>query len=52
MNIPLYSMIFISKVLENTFATLRLIVVANGKKLLGAILQLIVALICNWHCRK
>ena len=45
MNIPLYSMIFISKVLENAFATLRLIVVANGKKLLGAILQLIVALI-------
>lgn len=48
MNIPLYSIIFLSKVLENTFATLRLIVVANGKKWLGAFLQFIVALI--WVC--
>lgn len=45
MNIPLYCMIFFSKVLENALATLRLIVVANGKKWLGAILQFIVALV-------
>lgn len=45
MNIPLYSMIFFSKVLENALATLRLIVVANGKKWLGAVLQFIVALV-------
>lgn len=45
MNIRLYSMIFLSKVIENTLATLRLIVVANGKKWLGAILQFIVALV-------
>lgn len=45
MNIPLYCMIFFSKVLENALATLRLIVVANGKKWMGAILQLIVALV-------
>lgn len=45
MNIPLYSMIFFSKVLENAFSTLRLIVVSNGKKWLGAILQFVVALI-------
>lgn len=45
MRIPLYSIIFLSKVLENTLATLRLIVVANGKKWLGAVLQFIVALV-------
>lgn len=45
MNFPLYSMIFFSKVIENALATLRLIVVANGKKWLGAILQFIVALV-------
>lgn len=45
MNIHLYSMIFLSKVIENTLATLRLIVVANGKKWLGAALQFIVALV-------
>lgn len=44
MNITLYIIIFISKVIENSLATLRLIVVANGKKWLGAILQLLVAL--------
>lgn len=45
MNIPLYCMIFFSKVIENALATLRLIVVANGKKWLGAFLQFIVALV-------
>jgi uncharacterized protein YebE (UPF0316 family) len=37
--------IFFSKVLENALATLRLIVVANGKKVTGAILQFIIALV-------
>ena len=45
MNIPLYSMIFISKVIENALATLRLIVVSNGKKWLGAILQFLIAIV-------
>ena len=41
----IYIGIFISKILENTLSTLRIIVVSNGKKKLGAILQGIVALI-------
>ncbi|MBP3461260.1 MAG: hypothetical protein J6K21_02475 [Bacilli bacterium] len=41
----LYFLIFISKVIELCLSTLRLIVVANGKKLFGAILQLIIALV-------
>lgn len=41
----LYGLIFISKVVENTLSTLRLIIVANGKKLLGAILNFIIALV-------
>ena len=41
----LYLMIFFSKVIENALATLRLIIVANGKKWLGAFLQLLVALV-------
>lgn len=41
----LYILIFISKVIENTLSTLRLILVANGKKLLGAILNFIIALV-------
>lgn len=41
----IYILIFISKVLENSLATLRLIVVANGKKILGAILQFMVSLV-------
>lgn len=45
MNFGLYAMIFFSKVIENSLATLRLIVVANGKKNLGAILQFIIALV-------
>lgn len=45
MNLTLYFIIFISKVVENALATLRLIVVANGKKLLGAILALVIAIV-------
>lgn len=41
----LYMAIFFSKIIENAVATLRLIVVANGKKKLGALLQGIVALV-------
>lgn len=45
MNYSLYFLIFFSKVIENALATLRLIVVANGKKWLGAILQFVIALV-------
>ena len=45
MNIFIYIFIFIAKIVENALATLRLIVVANGKKTLGAILQLFIALV-------
>lgn len=41
----LYSIIFFSKLLENSLGTLRLIVVADGRKLLGSILQGIISLI-------
>ena len=41
----LYIAIFFSKIIENALSTLRLIVVANGKKKLGAILNGIVALV-------
>lgn len=41
----IYLIIFISKLLENTLATLRLIVTSNGKKILGAILQFIVTIV-------
>ena len=41
----IYFLIFISKIIENALSTLRLIVVANGKKIFGAILQGIVALV-------
>lgn len=41
----IYIFIFISKIIENALATLRLIVVANGKKLLGAFLNGIIAII-------
>ncbi|MDO4962739.1 MAG: DUF5698 domain-containing protein [bacterium] len=41
----IYISIFLSKIIENTLATLRLIVVANGKKKLGAILQGVVAIV-------
>lgn len=45
MNLFIYLIIFIFKVTENTLSTLRIIVVANGKKLLGAILQGLIALV-------
>lgn len=40
-----YFFIFISKITENALGTLRLILVANGKKILGAILQFLIALV-------
>jgi uncharacterized protein YebE (UPF0316 family) len=45
MNILIYIIIFLSKVLENALATLRLIVVSNGKKMTGAALQFIISLV-------
>lgn len=41
----IYIAIFLSKIIENAVSTLRLIVVANGKKKLGALLQGVVALV-------
>lgn len=41
----IYVAIFLCKIVENAVGTLRLIVVANGKKKLGALLQGIVALV-------
>lgn len=41
----IYLLIFLSKIIENSLSTLRLIVVSNGKKLMGALLQGIVVLI-------
>ena len=41
----IYIAIFFSKIIENAVSTLRLIVVANGKKKLGALLQGIVAFV-------
>ena len=45
MNILIYLAIFFFKIIEDALATLRLIVVSNGKKKLGAILQFVVTLI-------
>lgn len=45
MNLTTYFLIFIAKVIENTLGTLRLIVVSNGKKIFGAILQGVIAII-------
>ena len=45
MNIIIYISIFVLKIIENALATLRIIVIANGKKKLGAILQFVIALI-------
>ena len=45
MNILIYFLIFTFKVIENTLSTLRIIVVANGKKIIGAILQGIVSIV-------
>ncbi len=39
-----YLLIFFLKILENTLATLRIIVLANGKKYIGAILNFIISL--------
>lgn len=41
----IYIFIFFSKIIENAIATLRLILVANGKKLFGAILNLTISII-------
>ena len=40
-----YFLVFIFKILEDALATLRLIVVSNGRKLLGSILQFICTII-------
>ncbi len=45
MNIIIYILIFVSKVVENALGTVRLIVVAHGKKWLGAVLQFLIALV-------
>lgn len=45
MNIILYIVIFASKILENALATLKVIFVANGKKMLGAILNTVCSVI-------
>ena len=45
MNIILYLIIFVSKTIEVALGTLRLIVVANGKKIIGAILQGIISIV-------
>ena len=39
MKILIYILIFIFKIVENTLSTLRIIVIADRKKILGAILQ-------------
>lgn len=41
----IYFLIFIAKIVENTLSTLRLIVVSNGKKKLGAFLQGLIAIV-------
>lgn len=45
MNYYTYLAIFLFKIIENTLSTLRLIIVAKGKKISGAILQFIIAII-------
>ena len=45
MNLLIYIGIFLFKVIEEALRTLRIIVVSNGKKILGAILQFFIALI-------
>lgn len=45
MKLLIYTGILIFKILENALATLRIIVIANGKKKLGAFLQFVIALI-------
>ncbi len=41
----IYLLIFLAKVTENALGTLRLIMVANGKKKIGALLQFLIAII-------
>ena len=41
----IYVLIFISKIIENALSTLRLIIVSNGKKKIGAILQGMISLV-------
>ena len=45
MNILIYILILTFKIIENTLSTLRIIVVADRKKIIGAILQGTVSLI-------
>lgn len=45
MNYYTYLAIFLFKIIENTLSTLRLIIVAKGKKFSGAILQFIISII-------
>lgn len=45
MNLLTYILIFIFKVIENTLSTLRVILVANGKKLFSSVLQGIISII-------
>lgn len=40
-----YIFILVSKIIENGLATLRMIFVSNGKKMIGAVLQLVTSLI-------
>ena len=41
-----FFIIFISKVLENILATLRILFISNQKKILGSIINTLIALIC------
>ena len=45
MNYKIYFLIFLTKIIENSLGTLRLIVVASGKKWVGSILNGIIAII-------
>ena len=45
MKLITYILIFTFKVIENTLSTLRIIVVSNGKKIIGAILQGIASIV-------
>ncbi len=41
----IYFFIFLSKVIESALGTLRVIVVANGRKIMGAILQVFISIV-------
>lgn len=45
MNFFLYIIIFLLKIVENTLATLRTIFIANGKKMLGAVLIFVISIL-------